>query len=69
MQNFIMNVPQTLILFKIASVILSVQKYLEGAVIETIITIFCIEIHLLKDDSRYHENKWHSLVQILTTYA
>ena len=22
---------------------------------------FCIEIHLLKDDSRYHENKWYSL--------
>ena len=36
MQNFMMNVPQTLILFKIASVILAVQKYLEGAVIETI---------------------------------
>ena len=28
-----MNVPQTLILFKIASVILAPQKYLEGAVI------------------------------------
>ncbi len=24
---------------------------------------FCIEIHLLKDDSRYHENKWHSLMR------
>ena len=29
-----MNVPQTLILFKIASVILAMQKYLEGAVID-----------------------------------
>ena len=36
MRNFIMNVPQTLILFKIASPILAVQKYLEGAVNETI---------------------------------
>ena len=34
MQNFTMNVPQTLILFKIASVILAMQKYLEGAVID-----------------------------------
>ena len=84
MQNFIMNVPQTLILFKIASVILAMQKYLEGAVIDgpndcslqlfcmakitqailnkikvygIFIIKFCIEIHLLKDDSRYHENK------------
>ena len=23
--------------------------------------IFIIKFHLLKDDSRYHENKWHSL--------
>ena len=34
MQNFIMNMAQTLILFKIASVILSMQKYLKGAVID-----------------------------------
>ncbi len=34
MWNFIMNVPQTLILFKIASEVLAVQKYLEGAVID-----------------------------------
>ena len=34
MPNFIMNAPQTLILFKIASVILAMQKYLEGAVID-----------------------------------
>ena len=34
MWNFIMNVPQVLILFKIASVILVVQKELEGAVID-----------------------------------
>ena len=30
MQNFTMNMPQTLILSKIASVILAVQKELEG---------------------------------------
>ena len=61
MRNFIMNVPQTLILFKIATA-------LEGAVIDgqikvcgTFIIKFYIEILLLKDDSRYHENKWHSL--------
>ena len=34
MQNFFMNVPQTLILFKIASVILAMQKQLEGAIID-----------------------------------
>ena len=34
MWNFIMNVPQTLILFKIASVILAMQKLLQGAVID-----------------------------------
>ena len=34
MRNFIMNMPQTLILFKIASVILAMQKKLEGAVID-----------------------------------
>ena len=34
MWNFTMNVSQTLILFKIASVILAVQKQLEGAVID-----------------------------------
>ena len=34
MQNFIMNMPQTLILFKITSGILAVQKYLEGDVID-----------------------------------
>ena len=34
MWNFTMNVPQTLILFKIASVILAAQKYSEGAVID-----------------------------------
>ena len=28
----------------------------------TFIIKFCIKIHLLKDDSRYHENKWRSLV-------
>ena len=39
MQNFIMNVPQTLILFKIASVILALRKYLEGVVIETILAL------------------------------
>ena len=82
MRNFIMNVPQTLILFKIATVILAMQKYLEGVVINgpkyfckakiaeailnkikvcgTFIIKFCIEIHLLKDDSIYHENKLHS---------
>ena len=27
----------------------------------TFIVKFHIEIHLLKDDSRYYENKWHSL--------
>ena len=27
----------------------------------TFIIKFCIEIHLVKDDSKYHENKWHSL--------
>ena len=30
----------------------------------TFIIKFHIEIHLLKDDSRYHENKWHSLVML-----
>ena len=34
MWNFIMNVPQTLILFKISSMILATQKYFEGAVID-----------------------------------
>ena len=34
MQNFITNVPQTLILFKIASVILAMQKFLQRAVID-----------------------------------
>ena len=84
MWNFTMNVPQTLILFKIASVILAVQKYLgeqslgpsmttpsnyfcmakiaeailnKIKVCGTFIIKFHIEIHLLKDDSRYHENK------------
>ena len=85
MQNFTMNVPPTLILFKIPSVILAAQKQLEGAVIDgpnatspsnyfciakiteailnkievcgTFIVKFHIVIHLLKDDSRYHENK------------
>ena len=78
MQNFIMNVPQTLILFKIASVILAEQsltvpmtapsnyfctdKIAEAILNEikvcgTFIIKFHIEIHLLKDDSRYHENK------------
>ena len=67
-----MNVPQTLILFKIASVILAPQKYLEGAVIDgpnvakitkailnkiKVFGTFFIEIHLQKDDSIYHENK------------
>ena len=36
MRNFIINVPQTLILFKIACAILAMQKLLEGAVIGTI---------------------------------
>ena len=36
MWNFIMNMPQNLFLFKIASVILAMQKYLREAVIETI---------------------------------
>ena len=36
--NFMMNVPQTLILFKIASVILAMQKQLEGAVIDDLNT-------------------------------
>ena len=30
----------------------------------TFIVKFRIEIHLLKDDSWYHENKWHSLGDI-----
>ena len=79
MQNFIMNVPQTLILFKIASVILATQKNswreqslmvsmtapsnyffmakITKAILNkikvcgTFIVKFCIEIHLLKDDS------------------
>ena len=34
MRNFNMNVPQTLILFKIASVILAMQKQLVGAIID-----------------------------------
>ena len=34
MRNFIKNVPQNLIFFKIASVILAVQKYLKGSVID-----------------------------------
>ena len=84
MQNFIMNVPQNLIFFKIASVILAVQKsWREQSlgpsmtapsnffcvakiteailnkikVCRTFIIKFLIEIHLLKDDSRYHESK------------
>ena len=41
---------------KIAEAILNKIK-----VCGTFIIKFRIEIQLLKDDSRYHENKWHSL--------
>ena len=85
MWNFIMNMPQTLILIKIASVILAVQNSwreqslmvpmttssnyfcmatkMTEAILNKIkvcgifIIKFRIEIHLLKDDSRYLENK------------
>ena len=38
------------------------QFWIKIKVCGTFIIKFLIEIHLLKDDSRYHENKWHSLV-------
>ena len=66
MWNFVKNLPQTLILFKIASAILAMKKYLEGAVIETInncsLQLFLRAkiteaiLNRIKVNSRYHEN-------------
>ena len=69
MWNSTMNVPQTLILFKIASVILAASSNFQrlAKITEAILnkttdydtfrTQFCNEIHLLNDDSRYHVKK------------
>ena len=49
---------------KITEAILNKNK-----VCGTFIIKFCIEIHLLKDDSRYHENKWHFLLSTIYSHA